>query len=59
MKSPLLGQLGGALFGNKGSAIGGALSTIMGGGSGEGGKATFKDILGMKWELISKLLAIV
>lgn len=46
MKSPLLGQLGGALFGNKGSAIGGALSTLMGGGSGEGGKATFKDIFG-------------
>ena len=52
MKSPLLGQIGGALFGNKGSAIGGALSTIMGGGSGEGGKATFKDILGIAGSFI-------
>ena len=38
-------QIGGSLFGNKGASIGGALTTLFGGGgSGEGGKATGWDI---------------
>ena len=41
-----LPQIGGAVFGNKGASIGGAISTIFGGmGSGEGGKATGMDII--------------
>ena len=41
-----LPQIGSAVFGNKGGAIGGAISTIFGGqGSGEGGKATGMDII--------------
>ena len=41
-----LPQLGASIFGNKGGAIGSTIQTIFGGGgSGEGGKATFMDIL--------------
>lgn len=45
MKGGGAAQLGGSLFGNKGASIGGALTTLFGGGgSGKGGKPTGWDI---------------